>query len=182
MTEMLHTVGKHIGQSMFRETLVRELGGTRTLCVCGQNPSYAEADDEDRNDMTILRLMGFATRLGFGRLVMVNTYHYRASTQVELYRWLNGLGINARTEARARATEIVIREAIAADQFIAAWGNGSGFVDPHPKQLLLDLVAAGVDVHAFGFTQSGYPLHPMARGRHRIPDDAVPQLWLRGRQ
>jgi hypothetical protein len=32
---------------------------------------------------------------------------------------------------------------------------------------------------ALGVSKSGYPLHPLARGRMRIPDDRKPVLWVR---
>ncbi|WP_020095016.1 hypothetical protein [Methylobacterium sp. 285MFTsu5.1] len=36
------------------------------------------------------------------------------------------------------------------------------------------------DVHCFGLTADGSPIHPMARGRSRIPDHAQPMLWKEG--
>jgi hypothetical protein len=33
------------------------------------------------------------------------------------------------------------------------------------------------DVHCFGLTDDGAPMHPMARGRSRILDHALPVLW-----
>jgi hypothetical protein len=176
----LHTEGRHAGQSMFRETLVRELGGAKTLCICGQNPSKAEADDPSVNDPTILREIGFARRLGFGRLVKVNSYDYRSTDPAELYRWLYSIkSLDEREAHRARALAIIIREAKAADMFIAAWGNGDG-KDFWPKQLANELALAGIDVYVFGFTQTRMPKHTLARGTHRIPDDQRPILWLKG--
>jgi hypothetical protein len=163
--------------SMFRETLVRELGGSRTLCVGMQNPSKAQAHDGGRNDPTIHRLVGFAPRLGFGRLVVVNTYMLVEPDQKALYRWINSLSLWDRRAHRMKALEIAIREAKAADMFIAAYGNGHPD-DKWPREFVGRIAAAGVNVHVFGRNQNGTPKHPMARGRNRIPDDAQPVLWL----
>lgn len=177
MTVEVFKDGRHAGQTMIRETLVREFGaGGGTLCVCMQNPSKAEADDPAANDPTVLTVMGFTQRLGFGRLVVVNTYPRRSTDPAEMYRWLYAMGLDGREEARAQALAIVLREARAADQFIAAWGNGDG-KDPWPRRLADAIVVAGISIYAFGFTNSGAPKHPLARGLHRIPRDQKPVLW-----
>lgn len=46
------------------------------LAVIGVNPSTA---DEVENDPTIRKCMGFAERLGFGGLLMINVAAYRAT-------------------------------------------------------------------------------------------------------
>jgi hypothetical protein len=67
---------------------------------------------------------------------------------------------------------------------MAAWGSPASvlgddaFVGPRclfdrinnpegPRERVLKLFC-------LGFTNAGDPIHPMARGRHRIPDDAKP--------
>ena len=42
------------------------------------------------------------------------------------------------------------------------------------------MVSAGIDLYAFGLNANGTPKHPLARGKNRIPDDAVPFLWRKG--
>lgn len=168
-------------QSMFRERLVRELGGDRTLCVCMQNPSTAEADDPAKNDPTIRRLIGFTTRLGFGRLVVVNTYLYRASKPEDLYRWLFSLSLGARQGHQAAALTNAIMEAREASMFIAAWGNGIAN-DRWPRTFADEIQNAGVNLYVFGLTQLGFPIHPLARGAHRIPDNCEPGLWREGKR
>jgi hypothetical protein len=32
-------------------------------------------------------------------------------------------------------------------------------------------------IHVFGLTKSGAPIHLMARGKHRVPDDRMPVVW-----
>jgi hypothetical protein len=163
----------------YRGVLVRELGGTRTLCVGMQNPSKAAAHDPSVNDPTVLRLIGFTGRLEFGRLIVVNTYDRTATDPADLYRWLWSLSASEREEHRRRALDIAIREALSADLFIAAWGNGSPD-DRWPLSFADGLVAAGIDLYHLGLNQNGTPKHPLARGKNRIPDDQVPALWRRG--
>jgi hypothetical protein len=174
----IYTEGRHVGQSMYRAALVRELGGTRTLCICGQNPSKAEADDPTKNDPTILREIGFARRLGFGRLVKVNTSTRRSTDPKEYYRWLDSLTGVERLNHRDECYAIILREARAANMFLAAWGNCDG--DGWPYTLSLKLAQDGVDIYALGFTNGGAPKHTLARGTHRIPDDTKPVLWRKG--
>lgn len=163
----------------FREVLVREIEGAAraiTLCVCMQNPSTAEADPDGKNDPTIHRLVGFARRLGYGRLVVVNTYLKRTSDPKELYRWLFEMPFWERNKHRDLAYLVALREAFKADTFVAAWGNGRGD-DKWPEIMARRLRADGVKIHVFGLNSNGTPKHPLARGRERIPDDAVPVLW-----
>src|SRR3546814_16042107 len=40
-----------------------------------------------------------------------------------------------------------------------------------------NFLPAGRRAYCLGASSSGAPPHPMARGRHRVPDDALPQPW-----
>lgn len=162
--------------SEFRERLVRELGGTKTLCVLMQNPSMAEAEDDTKNDPTILRLCGFTTRLGFGRLLVGNTYPRRTPQPKALYEWLYNMPYQQRDVYRQQALDIAVGLAREADMVIAAWGNGHAD-DNWPKRFAQGINAAGFDLHAFALTKDGNPRHPLARGKERIPDETVPFLW-----
>jgi protein gp37 len=50
-----------------------------------------------------------------------------------------------------------------------AWGNGK----PRRRTAATDMG----EIHCLGETASGAPIHPMARGKHRVPDDRQPLLW-----
>ncbi len=167
-------------QTPFRDLLFRELGGTRTLCVGMQNPSKAEADDPTVNDPTVLRVMGFAMRWGFGRLVVTNARTRRATDPKDMYAWLASLSPEEVREHHDHSAAVMIREAKRADLFIAAWGNGRAD-DVWPRHLGDRLVDAGVTIYALGFTNSGAPTHPLARGRNRVPDSQQPILWRHGK-
>lgn len=143
--------------------------GPRVAVFIGLNPSKA---DGQKNDPTILRCRAFGERWGFDGIVMVNLYGWRDTLPADLWA------------AQARGEDIVgpgndealLRAAKAGAIVIAAWG-----ADPEAKEraaaVLRMLKAAGVPVHHLGLNADGSPKHPMARGKHRIPDDVQPQLY-----
>ena len=57
-------------------------GNTRVLALCMLNPSRA---DDMRDDPTIRKAAGFAKRLGFGELVVVNLYAWRSTLPRDLF-------------------------------------------------------------------------------------------------
>lgn len=65
----------------------------------------------------------------------------------------------------------VVREAKAAALVVACWGAGA--CDPHWTDHVLEEIQFGEapwpDVHCFSLSKDGSPIHPMARGRSRIP-------------
>mgnify|MGYP001599210789 CR=1 FL=1 len=63
-----------------------------------------------------------------------------------------------------------------ANKVIVAWGN-DGALDGRDRKVLAMLRCFGVRVHHLGLTKSGYPKHPLARGKHRIPGDTTPTEW-----
>ena len=71
------------GCGRYRYRLTRELGGKLTLTVVMLNPSTA---DGSADDPTIRRCKGFAKDWGYGRLVIVNLYAFRATDPREMWR------------------------------------------------------------------------------------------------
>ena len=67
----------------FRYRLGRRWGEGPTIAFVLLNPSTA---DDQRDDPTIRRCIGFARRLGFGGLEVVNLYAYVATDPAELRR------------------------------------------------------------------------------------------------
>jgi hypothetical protein len=60
----------------YRYLLWRDIGPGDTVCFCMLNPSVADAL---KDDPTIRKCIGFATRWGFGRLEVVNLFAYRST-------------------------------------------------------------------------------------------------------
>jgi hypothetical protein len=76
----------------FRYTLTRQWERlTPKLCVIGLNPSTATAETNDR---TVRRCIGFAQAWGYGGLLMLNLYAYRATLPADMWaRWKGGYEI-----------------------------------------------------------------------------------------
>lgn len=144
----------------YRYTLTRQWDvELPTLCVCGLNPSTADAE---KDDPTIRREIGFARDLGFGRLVKVNAYGWRSTDPKGLWKCADPNGPDNWTH--------VVEEACAARKFVAAWGNNIRLADEHA--LVTILLRAGVNICAFSLTKDGHPGHPLY-----LPKTSVPFLW-----
>ena len=117
------------------------------------NPSVA---DQVRDDPTIRRVIGFARRLGFARLSVVNLFAMRTTDPRRLYRARDPVGPD---------NDAAIRAAVAdATLVIAAWGN-HGALHDRAAQVLPLLPAP----HHLGLTARGQPRHPLY-----LPASAAP--------
>lgn len=142
--------------------------GTRTVAWIGLNPSTATAEV---NDPTLHRCIHFSKRWGFDRLVMLNLFALRSPDPAELLASFDPIGPdNAETLRRhieAETTELVM----------AAWGayvartSDKGIARLAPESWAHQ---ANKAMCCLGRTADGFPKHPMARGRHRVPDDQQP--------
>lgn len=162
------------------------------------NPSDA---DGKRDDPTTLRMIGFSFRWGFGSMVVANLYPFVSSTTDKLKAWrktfdwktyeANGMRPwgwdNTSWSAFHHNIEVVSKYLTEDTVCVAAWGAGAPEADV--DQLIRGVRAPvendfgniGVEInwHCLGKTADGSPIHPLARGRHRVPDDAVLQMWKR---
>lgn len=135
------------------------------LVVIAVNPSTA---DGTRDDQTVRKLMGFATRLGYGGSVLANLFAYRATHIKDLVRaanagvdvvgpdnpwWHHGLF----TYARAHAQPV-----------LCAWGSSakvpSDIIEPRVEVLKAMAVNVGVELRCLGKTKNGSPNHPLMLG------------------
>lgn len=141
------------------------------------NPSTA---DDTQDDPTIRRVVAFSRRWGFEQAVVVNLYPVVTSDPREARRWASWV---SRRDWHVRDLlsfnrALVATEARAAELVIAAWGAGAWDQD------WVEYVIEGIQldppcppIHALGETASGAPIHPLARGRHRVPDHQDPVEW-----
>ena len=136
------------------------------------NPSTA---DEHVDDPTVRRCIGFTTRLGFARLVVVNFFGWRATEPADL------------AAAAANGSDIVgaendaaIAAAVAeADQIVVAWGEPSiaslRRLVRNRMPAMLERLEAGPSkepLRCLGVTQSGMPRHPLM-----VPGDQPLVRW-----
>ena len=138
----------------------------RRALFIGVQPSTA---DETKNDPTILREIGFCTRWGFSYLDKVNLFDLCSPNPTTLYK---------SDRPVLTVNDDYIRHAAArADLVMCVWGNHGAHLarGARIKRMLRD---AGIKLHIFGTTKDGYPVHTLARGKMRIPDDAKPREWM----
>jgi uncharacterized protein DUF1643 len=192
---------ERVGDVAYRWTAERAWGAGPMIVWCCLNPSYA---DGKKDDPTMWRMIGFSYRWGFGSMVVVNVYPFVASKTTELTRWrrtwrpkqhaIDGFPpwpISQSPFAAWLRNQDVVRDLLdRAHTRVAAWGNGiaggedlttflHGVAHCYDVERMLD-VPLGVEWKCLGTTQGGAPTHPLARGKHRIPDDAQLIDWRRG--
>lgn len=130
------------------------------------NPSTADATQDDP---TIRRCIGFAKRWGLSGIAVVNLYALRSTDPSGL--WLVDDPVGAENDGHIEAAAAI---AYAHDApLIASWGANA-----RPDRVAEVVQLHGMDrLTALGVTLAGAPKHPLARGLHRIPDDARPVPW-----
>ena len=137
------------------------------LPVCMLNPSRG---DHELNDPTILVLIWFAKLWGYGGLLIVNLYDFRASKPAEMF----AAPVKLSLEGERCAMNAIFYARDNGGRMLAAWGNdGQDRAGFYANQARCN----GVTLICLGTTQSGAPKHPMARGKHRIPRDQQPIIW-----
>jgi hypothetical protein len=159
-----------------RMRLERQWGEGHTVVFCCKNPSDA---DENREDPTLRRMIGFAHRWGYRRLLVVNADTFVTSDPWDCAQMVESLRrLGMATVYMEKSVEAILDAAAEADLFIAAWGHPLREQEKWYRQLH-GLLAddAGIELHHLGLTKDGWPIHPLARGKHRIPDDQQPIRW-----
>lgn len=163
----------------YRFTLSRRWARGDTVCFIGLNPSTA---DHERDDPTVRRWTHFARAWGYDGFIAVNLYPFRSSSPLICKRWagweLNGPDWHARDRIQQNMG-IVATAAKQSALVVACWGAGAWDWD-HADAVVEEIQAGEApnpDIYCFEKTAAGCPMHPMARGKRRIADDAKPQLW-----
>jgi len=158
-------------EDTLRFELRRQWSQGKCIGWVGWNPSYA---DETRDDMTVSREMGFSCRWGFGSMIKLNIYPFRSTDPKGLDPWLASPEFK-RDFARN------IRESVAAlvecSTVVAAWGNGPARVHVGEYLFEVERRLPSIVWHCLGFTGDGSPIHTLARGKMRVPDDAELVVW-----
>lgn len=145
------------------------------------NPSDADAR---RDDPTMLRMIGFSFRWGFGSLSVTNFYPCIASQQILMRSWRARRRAGDADKVRAWQRNV----ATVAEEMnrpgvphVAAWGNGVEQPDLEEFWsdvcLKMDEDAPVIEWKCLGTNDDGSPIHPLARGKHRVPDNATLRPW-----
>lgn len=128
------------------------------------NPSTADADVDDP---TIRRCVAFAKRDGFGGVVVLNLFAFRATDPAALKGAADAIGPDNDDAIIAMLCEVP--RVYMPTAIIAAWGAHGGLMkrDAAVKGLLR---SAGLRASCFGLTKEGHPRHPLY-----LPADVKPQ-------
>lgn len=138
------------------------------------NPSTADAVE---NDPTLRRCLGFSARYGYGRLLVVNLWAWRATSPRELaIAAANGLDVQGPENLNH------LSAAVADVDVILAWGAfprqvpGSGLVKKRVNALVRSLARS---IACLGVTEAMEPRHPLyvpaARNRVWIIQPPAPE-------
>lgn len=116
-----------------------------TVLFVGLNPSTA---DSQRDDPTVRRCVGFAANWGFGAVVLVNLFGFRATSPASLR--------SAREPVGPANNEWLEREGRRAAAVVAAWGAHGEFLGR--DRAVIDLLPS---MSCLGRTRGGHPRHPL---------------------
>lgn len=139
-----------------------------TLAGIGLNPSTAGAE---KNDPTVLRLIAFARAWGYGSLMLGNLYAFRSPHPKALTHVADPVGPQ---------NDMILQGITRGRCVLVMWGATivpKLWVRERARRVL-ELVGHGASqVTCLGFTSDGSPIHPMARGKHRVPDGVSPKVF-----
>lgn len=148
------------------------------------NPSTA---DGVKNDPTLLRIIAFTHRWGFTGLRVHNVYPFRTPSPKELGKivlgWDERQDWSVRDEIH-RNHQRIAKDLITNDAAMVAWGCPAGALGGDTDlwvESLFDTIndpdgprLSTLKLWSIGLSAGGAPKHPMARGLHRVPNDATP--------
>lgn len=142
----------HCGTYRYRlERLLGQAGPTGAFIMV--NPSTADAT---RDDHTITKVQGFASRLGWSRVLVGNIFAYRATNIGDLATAPDATG----PDNAAHLARIMDEASIV----ICGWGRLSK-LPPELRGEWRGIVSLArrreMPLHCFGTTRDGHPLHPL---------------------
>lgn len=165
-----------------RSIAALDVDASRVALFVMLNPSTADAL---KDDPTIKRCLHFARREGCGRLDVVNLYAFRSSSPDDLYATAEGF------DPVGPENDATIAEAgRGAALIVVAWGNElppakrypSRWLAPEFEERVRQVVNLLPDsLLCLGHTDGGWPKHPLARGKHRVPDGQPLAPWWAAR-
>jgi len=138
---------------LYRYSLTRRWDESDLLCWIMLNPSTADADNDDP---TIRRCMSFARAWGYGGILVVNLFAFRATDPKELVKATDPIG---------PCNNSILETAAKSHVTVAAWGCGGALKDRGGKVRGL---LGDCELLCLGLTKDRYPKHPLY-----VPADTV---------
>ena len=153
------------------------------------NPSTAA---KDKNDPTALRVTHFSQSYGCDGWIGVNLYPFISSTPAEMWHWANwqahGPAWDVRDDLLANLGDIEDAARVSTLRMVA-YGAAPVYHDgPWLEQCLeafgqpADSDAKEEQFYCLGVNSTGQPLHPLARGKMRVPNNQQPIAWTRSQE
>lgn len=133
----------------YRYRLERRWGEGNPCTFIMLNPSTADAEQDDP---TIRRCIGFAKREGYGALVVVNLFAYRATNPLELAKRDDPIGPDNDLHLLVGASYL--------STTIAAWG-AHAMAMKRGVEVAHYLAQQAIGLKCLGVTKSGAPRHPL---------------------
>lgn len=131
---------------LYRYRLIREWDTEKpTVLFIGLNPSTA---DENENDATIRRCIGFAKRCGFGAILVGNLFAIRSKNPAIFY--------SAQDPVGPENDATLLKMAQEASLIVAAWGNDGGF-----RNRSAEVKKLFPNMKCLGKNKTGEPKHPL---------------------
>lgn len=165
---------------LYRFKLVRQWDDRPMLLVCMFNPSIAS---HLIDDPTISLLCHIASFNGFGSIVVVNAIPLCGSTPAAAIDMVNNWDKNRDWYARDRLHQnlgIIVQEVERAGAVLLAWGalgeRCSDWMD-NVREEIESALPKGSEIYCLGKTMGGHPKHPLARGKHKVPKNALLVPW-----
>ena len=141
---------------VYRYELRREWNAKRrTMVFVGLNPSTA---DENKDDPTIRRILGFADDWGFGTLVMLNVFAFRSTDPKALH-----VRAARRREVVGPDNDATIAQAFEANRngkLVVGWGMHGTLLERGRRVAEMARAIHGRP-QCLGRTESGEPKHPL---------------------
>lgn len=160
----------------YRFTLSRIWDDRPLLAVVMFNPSTA---DHTVNDPTIKLLMEIASHNGFGGILVSNLCPLRSSTPRPAIDMLKAAQVDLPNpvgrEVLWQNIEYMADHVRAADAVLIAWGSMGGRAGSWyscAMQNIRDRAGLKKPIYRLGVCQNGHPMHPLARGKNKIPKTA----------
>ena len=145
----------------YRYRLTRDLGAGAPVCFIMLNPSTADADTDDQ---TIRKCKMFATRWGFGQIIVVNLFAWRATDPRELRKVPDPIGPGNDEHIRWAVAEAAMT--------VAAWGvEQPALVAARAFHVGRQLLGHS-RLHCIATTKRNEPKHPLY-----LPASSQPRLW-----
>lgn len=133
----------------WRYTLRRTWDRTKPpLIVVGLNPSTA---DEDSDDPTIRKCVKFGKSWGYGGLLMLNAYAFKATNPTDL--WLVKYPVGPDNDEWLIRAPFMYPESIV----LAAWGTN---IKPEREAEVVELLPPD-RLKCLEITKNGHPKHPL---------------------